>query len=125
MSRILIVEDNAMHRRLVRDILRPRGHELLEAETIDAGRALLAGEPPDLVLLDVHVTGGGGETLLREIRADARLAGLPVVAVTAQAMRGDRERLLSAGFDGYVSKPISARNFGAEIEAYIHRELPR
>jgi len=112
-----------MHRRLVRDILHHRGHELIEATTLDEARAHLCGAVPDLVILDIHVPGGGGERLLREIRGESRLAGLPVITVTAQAMRGDRERLLETGFDGYISKPIDARSFGVEIESFIRTDI--
>lgn len=69
--------------------------------------------------MDIGLPGGGGELLLREIRQDPRLADLPVIAVTAQALPGDRERLLGAGFDGYFSKPIDTRTFGGEIEAFL------
>jgi two-component system cell cycle response regulator DivK len=119
MSRILVVEDNAANRLLVRDILRHRGHEIFEAASVEEGRAWLQRQALDLVLLDVRIPGGGGEQLLREIRSDPRFTAVPVVAVTAQAMRGDRERLLAAGFDGYVSKPIDTRGFGPEIESFV------
>ncbi len=73
------------------------------------------------MLLDIGLPGGGGEKLLAEIRADPRLAVLPVVAVTALAMSGDRERLLRAGFDGYLSKPIDVHTFGADVESFLRR----
>jgi len=118
-ARILVVEDNPLNLRHVRDILEFRGHHVDTATTVDEGRQRLLAARPDLLLLDVQVPGGGGETLLREIRRDASLAGLPIVAVTAQAMDGDRQRLLDAGFDGYVSKPIDTRAFGPLIESFI------
>jgi CheY-like chemotaxis protein len=123
MSRILIVEDDAASRRLVRDILRHRHHEVIEAASIDEGRALLHQVAPELVLLDIHIAGHRAEALLTEIRNDPGLVTLPVVAITAQAMRGDRERLLAAGFNGYVSKPINTRAFGLEVESFINEQV--
>jgi len=118
---ILVVEDNPMNMRLVHDVLAFRGHTILQAKDVDEGRARLAEATPDLVLLDVQIPGGGGELLLREIRETPALAHLPVVAVTAFAMRGDRERLLEAGFDGYLSKPISVRTFAEDVEAFVKK----
>lgn len=124
-ARIAVIEDNALNRRLVRDVLEHRGHEVLEAATIEEARALLRAATPDLVLLDVQVPGGGGELLLREIREAAALPRVPVIAVTAFAMEGDRGRLLAAGFDGYISKPIEVRVFGAQVEAFLTEERSR
>jgi two-component system cell cycle response regulator DivK len=118
-ARILVVEDNPLNRLLVHDILELRGHEVVEAATVDEARALLATARPDLLLLDVQIPGGGGEAVIREVRQRADLADLPIVAVTSLAMPGDRERLLSIGFQGYLSKPIDTRTFGAAIESYL------
>lgn len=118
-ARILVVEDNVINRRLVRDILEYRGHEVIEASTVHEGLSLIHGHTPDLVVLDIQIPGGGGEALLKEIRQDPQLSGLPVVAVTALAMRGDKERLLRAGFDRYISKPIDTRAFGPTLEACL------
>ncbi|MBI4869741.1 MAG: response regulator [Candidatus Wallbacteria bacterium] len=119
--RILLVEDNRLNRVLARDILQRRGHEVVEAQDLDSARSALGADAVDLVLLDIRVPGGGGEALLAEIRALPAHAALPVVAVTAQAMAGDRERLLAAGFDGYIAKPISTRSFAADVEAIAER----
>ena len=119
-ARILVVEDNALNLQLVRDILEYRGHEIESATTVQEARDQLRSRRPDLVLLDIQLSGGGGETLLREIRGNVDLAGLPVVAVTAFAMEGDRERLLGAGFDGYLSKPIDTRTFGPAVEKFLN-----
>lgn len=120
---ILLVEDNAMNRRLARDVLQHRGHEVTEAGNVDEGRAELLRSSPDLVLLDIQIPGGGGELLLREIRKNPSTAKLPVIAVTAFAMAGDRERLLAVGFDGYLSKPIDTRTFGPEVEAIAENKM--
>jgi two-component system cell cycle response regulator DivK len=117
-ARILIVEDNPINRRLVHDLLVLRGHEVVEAASVEEARERL-GEAPDLVLMDLQIPGGGGERMLDEIRADPSREHLPVIVVTAAAMRGDRERLLRAGFDAYVSKPIDIMTFGPMIEGFL------
>jgi len=118
---ILVVEDNFLNRVLARDVLERRSHRIIEAVSVEEAREKLKGELPDVVLLDIGLPGGGGELLMKEIRADVRLAKLPVIAVTAYAMVGDKERFLAAGFDGYLSKPINTRTFGPEVEGYIRR----
>jgi len=117
--RILVVEDNALNLRLIRDLLELNGHEVVEAINVDEGRIELERAAPDGVLLDIGIPGGGGETLLREIRRHPKLAALPVIAVTAFAMQGDRERLLNAGFNAYVSKPINTYTFVRDIEIVL------
>jgi len=91
---------------------------VLVAGDVDAARVQL-GHAPELVLLDIHIPGGGGETLLRELRTSDATRDLPVVALTASAMRGDRERFLRDGFTAYMSKPIEVATFGAKIEALV------
>jgi CheY-like chemotaxis protein len=118
-ARILIVEDNPLNRLLLHDILQLRGHEVLQAATVDEARAVLAHSKPDLLLLDVQIPGGGGEAVIRDVRKRRDLASMPIVAVTSLAMPGDRERLLSIGFHGYLSKPIDTRTFGEAIEAFL------
>jgi CheY-like chemotaxis protein len=120
-ARILVVEDNSLNRLLVHDLLELRGHTVVEAATVEEARAALAlgRERPDLLLLDVQIPGGGGEAVIREVRQRAELADMPIIAVTSLAMPGDRERLLSIGFQGYLSKPIDTRTFGAAIESYL------
>jgi two-component system, cell cycle response regulator DivK len=118
-ARILVVEDNSLNRLLVHDLLELRGHEVIEAANVDEARTMLDVEHLDLLLLDVHIPGGGGEAVVREVRKRAELANLPIVAVTSLAMPGDRERLLGSGFQGYFSKPIDTRTFGPAIEAYL------
>jgi CheY-like chemotaxis protein len=119
---ILIVEDNPLNRLLIHDILELRGHEVVEAATVEEARRALASVRLDLLVLDVQIPGGGGEAIIREVRKRDDLNDLPIVAVTSLAMPGDRERLLSIGFQGYLSKPIDTRTFGAAIEAYLRSE---
>lgn len=118
MAKILVVEDDPWSQRIVCELLEMRGHEVLAADTVGAARGELA-KAPELVLLDIHIPGGGGELLLREIRADRTFAGLPVIALTASAMTGDRERFLRQGFTAYMSKPIDVRTFGQTVEYYL------
>ncbi len=108
---VLVVEDNARSRRLVRDLLDLHGFEVVEAETAEQGLDAARQQRPDLVLLDVQLPGMDGVGALQALRADAELKTIPVVAVTAFAMRGDEDRFLSEGFDSYISKPIDVRTF--------------
>jgi two-component system, cell cycle response regulator DivK len=105
-ERILVVEDNEKNMKLFRDVLNAKGYETLEATTGEEAVALTAEHVPDLVLMDIRLPDIGGVEALARLRGDARTASIPVLALTAQAMHGDRERFLEAGFDGYVSKPV-------------------
>ncbi len=116
MSRILVIEDNPLNGRLVRDILHHRGHEVVVTLDVAGARGELGSMRPDIVLADLHLPDGTGHDVLAIVRADTGLAGVPVVVLTASAMRGDREALLAAGFDGYISKPIDTRAFGPLVE---------
>jgi len=105
-ERVLVVEDNEMNMKLVRDVLHAKGFTTLAAVTGEEGISLALEHLPSLVLMDVQLPGIDGVEALARIRADDRTASIPVVAVTAQAMHGDRERFLEAGFDAYLSKPV-------------------
>jgi two-component system, cell cycle response regulator DivK len=115
---ILVVEDNEKNMKLFRDVLLASGYRTLEATT--AGQAVeLAGmHSPDLVLMDIQLPDFGGVEALVRLRADERSASVPVVALTAQAMEGDRERFLAAGFDGYLSKPVNVADLLATVKGY-------
>ena len=106
-ERILVVEDNAMNMKLLRDVLHATGYRALEATTGGQAVELAAEQAPDLVLMDIQLPDFDGIEALRRLRANERTAAIPVLAVTAQAMRGDGDRFLAAGFDGYVSKPVN------------------
>ena len=105
-EQILLVEDNARNMALLRDVLRATGYRTLEASGGREAVMLAAHHSPALVLMDIRLPDIDGTEALRLLRADERTASIPVLAVTAEAMAGDRERLLAAGFDGYLSKPI-------------------
>ena len=119
MSRILVLEDNEINARLFRDVLTYRGHLVIEARTVAEARAQLAQSLPDLVLTDLRLPDGGGDQLLREIRADPARAHLVVVVVTASAMGGDATRIVALGFDGYVSKPINLSAFERAVDDFL------
>jgi two-component system cell cycle response regulator DivK len=108
-EQVLIAEDNQKNMKLFRDVLLAKGYRTLEATTGGQAVELAAEHEPDLVLMDIQLPDLDGVQALRRLRADERTAGIPVLALTAQAMQGDRERFLAAGFDGYLSKPVDVR----------------
>lgn len=110
-EQVLVVEDNAMSMKLFRDVLLATGYRPLEATTGSQAFELAAEIRPALVLMDIQLPDLDGIAALRRLRSDERTASIPVLALTAQAMLGDRERLLAAGFDGYVSKPVNVEVF--------------
>jgi len=103
---VLVVEDNEKNMKLFRDVLQARSYVTLEAHTGERAVELAVSHLPGLVLMDVQLPGIDGSEALARLRNDARTAPIPVIALTAQAMHGDRERFLEAGFDGYLSKPV-------------------
>jgi CheY-like chemotaxis protein len=111
MPTILVVEDDAQSRTLLRDVLEVWHYQVLEAADAEQGWEILQRSAVDLVVMDIKLSGSNGEALLLRMKEDPRLRTLPVLAVTALAMRGDRERLIAAGFDEYVPKPIDTRTF--------------
>jgi len=115
---ILIVEDNEKNMKLFRDVLMANGHRTLEATTGGQAVEVAIAHSPDLVLMDIQLPDIGGVEALGRLRADERTASLPVVALTAQAMDGDRERFLAAGFNGYVSKPVNVADLIATVKQY-------
>jgi two-component system cell cycle response regulator DivK len=120
-ERILIAEDNEKNRKLFRDVLQVTGFETLEATTGEEAVELAAREHPLLVLMDIRLAGIDGVAALHRIREDQRTASIPVVALTAQAMEGDRERFLESGFDGYMSKPVNVQEFLALVQRFCQR----
>lgn len=116
---ILVVEDNERNLKLVRDVLEYVGYDVRVARTAEDGIALAVKEPPDLVLMDLQLPGIDGMEALRRLRENPRTADIPVVAVTAQAMKQDRERALESGFNGYIEKPISVRAFPDQVRSFL------
>jgi two-component system cell cycle response regulator DivK len=118
---ILIVEDNARNLKLARDILNHVGYRTLEAENAEDGLALARAQRPDVVLMDVQLPGMDGVEALGRLRTDPLTADIPVVALTAFAMRDDRDRLLAVGFDAYLEKPLNVREFPRQVAAVLRR----
>jgi two-component system, cell cycle response regulator DivK len=116
---VLIVDDNEMNVKLARDVLRFAGYRTLEAGTGTDGRSLATEHLPDVILMDVRLPDMDGTEAVRQLKRDGRTAGIPVVALTSFAMKGDRERFLTAGFDGYLEKPISVKAFPEQVRGYL------
>jgi two-component system cell cycle response regulator DivK len=104
---ILVVEDNEKNMKLCRDVLQAKGYRTFEATTGQQAVEVAGKNVPDLVLMDIQLPDIDGVEALGRLRSDDRTAPIPVLALTAQAMQGDRERFLAAGFDGYISKPVN------------------
>jgi CheY-like chemotaxis protein len=121
-ARILIIEDNEANMQLMVYLLRAFGHETFEAQEGQMGIISSRQERPDLILCDLQMPGMDGYEVARRLRLDPDLKMVPLVAVTAYAMAGDRERVLSAGFNGYISKPINPEYFLGQVEAFLPPE---
>ena|SRR5437870_4064225 len=116
---VLIVDDNEKNVKLARDVLRYAGFRTLEAGTGGDGLTLAAEHQPDVILMDIRLPDmDGRDAAVRRLKEEARTADIPVVALTSFAMKGDRERFLAAGFDGYLEKPISVRAFPDQVRGY-------
>ena len=119
MEKVLIVDDNRASRDLIRAILKPVRCDVIEASHGQQGLDLLREEHPDLVLLDIDMPGLDGLAVVRIIRQDAAFADLPVVAVTAFAMDGDRQKAMAAGFTAYVTKPVRAAVLRQQVKQLL------
>ena len=118
-ARILVVEDNPLNLKLIRDVLEFEGFDVLTARSGEEGVAVASSGGADLVLMDLQLPGISGHEALLRIRSDPRCASVPVVAVTAFAMKNDIESAKEAGFDGYIAKPISVRALPKQLAAYL------
>lgn len=119
MAKILVVDDDPSNLKLAVTVLARAGHVVLSASGGEEGVALALTGAPELVLMDVQMPGMDGIAAIKRLRADARTASLKVVALTALAMSGDRDRLLLAGFDGYLEKPIRYKEFLVSVAALL------
>jgi two-component system cell cycle response regulator DivK len=119
MTVVLIVDDNEKNMKLARDVLRLGGFETLEAVNGGESIAVAAERLPDVILMDIRLPDMTGTEAAERIKDDPRTAHIPVVALTALAMKGDREALLGAGFDGYLEKPISVREFSDQVRSFL------
>ena len=118
---VLIVDDNEKNVKLARDVLRFAGFRTVQAGSGGEGVSLATEHLPDVILMDIRLPDMDGTAALRRLRADGRTARIPVVALTSFAMKGDRERFLAEGFDGYLEKPISVREFPEQVRGFCRR----
>lgn len=124
-ARILIIEDNPANLELMGYLLRCSGHEVLVATDGEAGLELAQREAPKLIICDIQMPRMTGFEVALHLKADDQLRHIPLVAITAFAMVGDRERVLAGGFDGYLAKPIDPEAFVAQMEAFLLRPSER
>jgi two-component system cell cycle response regulator DivK len=118
---ILYVEDNFENRVLIRRILQAEGYQVLEAENATQALACVTSRQPDLILMDINMPETDGYTLTASLKARPELRRVPVIALTANVMRGDRERTLQAGCDGYIQKPVDVDHFPSQIAHFLKR----
>ena len=119
---ILVVEDNDMNMQLVEFLLEEGGYGIVKATSGEEALALTrdaSSSVPDLILMDIHLPGMDGLSVVRAMKEEDRTRSVPILALTAHAMRGDRDRFLEAGCDGYISKPIDVKTFIESIERYL------
>ena len=114
---ILIVEDNEKNMKLARDLLQVKGYRTLEAGTAEEGITLARQHLPQLILMDIQLPGMDGVTALEQLKSEPATAAIPVIAFTASAMKTDRARIMAAGFDTYLSKPINVQEFLGTVRA--------
>jgi CheY-like chemotaxis protein len=120
-ARILIVDDNPVNLRLAASVLELEGHAVALAADAEQAQELLKGEAPDLILMDIALPGMDGLSLTRKLKADERLRHVPVVALTAFAMKGDEAKAYEAGCDGYITKPIDTRALPRQVDDVLRR----
>ena len=122
--RILIVDDNATNLKLATEVLALEGHAISQAADANEALVLLRTLQPDLVLMDIALPGMDGLELTRQLKATDAFAGVPIVALSAFAMKGDQEKAFAAGCDGYITKPINTRTFAAQVAAFMRDGPP-
>jgi two-component system, cell cycle response regulator DivK len=118
---ILIVEDNALNRKLVRDVLQAKGYRTVETETAEEGIEVARDRRPALILMDIQLPGISGIEALAHLRADPQTCDIPVIAVTASVMSQNRQQVMAAGFDGYQPKPVSVSGLLKAVREMIER----
>lgn len=124
MKKILLVEDNAANRKLIHDHLRRAGYEVNAFDNAEDAIACAVAGGLDLVVMDIQLPGTDGLAATRKLRAHPQTSELPILAVTAHAMRGDERRILDAGCDGYVSKPVAYKEFLFRVEQLLTAGRP-
>lgn len=119
MARVLVIEDNVSNMKLATFLLESAGHTVIAATDAEAGIATAAAERPDLVLMDIQLPGMDGLQATALLKAGAETSSIPVIALTALAMKGDAERIHCAGCDGYIAKPMAYKEFLATVERFL------
>ena len=118
---VMVVEDNEKNRKLMRVVLKSKGYNVIEATTGEEAIDTLKKQKPDIILMDIQLPGIDGITLVKQIKADANTNDIPIIAVTAYAMKGDEQKILSCGCNGYISKPIDTHELPNIIEQYLRK----
>ncbi len=121
LATILIVDDNLLNMIVAADVLEYAGYAVLRAENVGEAQAILKNQKPDLMLLDIQMPGMDGLTFTRLLKADPMFRQIPVVALTALAMKGDEQKALNAGCDGYITKPIDTRKLPGQVADILQR----
>ncbi|KAB2833705.1 MAG: response regulator [Candidatus Brocadia sp.] len=119
---IMVVEDNEKNRKLMRVVLKAKGYNVIEATTGEEALNLLKNQKPNIILMDIQLPGIDGLTLIKQIKADSVTKEIPIIAVTAYAMKGDEQKILDTGCEAYMSKPIDTHELPLIIEKYIKKE---
>lgn len=119
---ILVIDDNPVNLKLASEVLRAAGHDVIRAEDAEQALRQLETRVPHLVLTDISLPGMSGLELTRRLKSDPRYAHLPVVALTASAMKGDEAKILAAGCDAYIAKPLDTRQLAAQISRILERD---
>ncbi len=125
MTKIVYIEDNPQNLRLIKRMLSHTGYDVFEAQTGKDGLALIEEQVPDLILLDINLPDIDGTEVARAVKSDDRLKHIPIIALTANAMHGDRERLLSMGCEGYIAKPVSRTELTTTVEMFLGSQADR
>lgn len=116
---VLVVEDNPRDVKLVRDVLQAKGYEIINADTAELGIELARNRQPNLILMDLMLPGMDGREATKILKADPKTRHIPIIAITASAMKGEREKLLAGGFDGYIPKPIDIKRLPEALVDYL------
>lgn len=119
---VMVVEDNEKNRKLMRVVLKAKGYNVIEATTGEEALNLLKNQKPNIILMDIQLPGIDGLTLIKQIKADTMTKEIPIIAVTAYAMKGDEQKILDTGCEAYMSKPINTQELPIIIEKYIKKE---
>jgi CheY-like chemotaxis protein len=120
---VMVVEDNEKNRKLMRVVLKARGYNVIEAATGEEALIILRNQKPDIILMDIQLPGINGLKLVRQIKGDTLTKDIPIIAVTAYAMKGDEQKFIETGCDAYVSKPINTQELPLIVEKYIKKAI--